>query len=623
MKSHLSQKVKGQLDILRRVYLDACDECAVNPSPLDLRTVERRVLDEGASFLTLTLPIFCQDFERSLANGRIDSQMFVAFTKCRKGATIQAIPAFLQGMLSLIFDRTTGVMYEHPSIPCDITICIVRAVRQICRTYAKLTDKCSPMREHKAVEAFIQNEHLLSNVKVHQDDVLDFYRVCRLLWDPLFVNFDQAELDPAHGPGTSAEGISRINEKYRWKTWHDRLETYFPFLGFALPLGAAGEKEFLDVKYLTEAQEMPSRVLLVPKTMKGPRIIAAEPLAAQFAQQGLRSYLYRTIGRSRLLGTQINFRDQTVNQKLALMSSKDGSMATLDLSDASDRVIRDLAMCMFHGTPTLAGAVEACRTKFAKVPDGTVVGPLRKFASMGSALCFPVEAMYFYTICVVALIRERNLQFDAKSIRKVGRSIFVYGDDIVVPQHETVAVIDHLQKYYCKVNVHKSFWTGKFRESCGMDAYNGTSVTPTYIRRHVPYNRQQHTEIISIVASANSFYRKGYWKTARFLFERIERLVGTLPLVASDSPAVGRNTYLQWRSVQRWNRSLQRYEILALTVEPVNRTDLLDGYAALGKSLLSLKRQVNLDDRRDPLHLERSARHGVAALKRRWVSVNK
>jgi hypothetical protein len=246
--------------------------------------------------------------------------------------------------------------------------------------------------------------------------------------------------------------------------------------------------------------------------------------------------------------------------------------------------------------------------------------------------------MYFYTIGVVALLRKRNLPFDLRSVRTVCAEIFVYGDDIIVPTHEAATVCDYLHKYNCKVNVHKSFWTGKFRESCGTDAYDGRVVTPTYVRHFIPTDRRQHTEIISVSAAANAFYLKGFWRTARYLFDRLEKLLGALPVVSSDSPAVGRISYLPGVSVGRWNPKLMRFEVKAWVVEPVYRADRLDGYGALAKSLLSLERRESRRDtvrqdlqlewdwekrvfpsETDPLHLERVARHGVATLKRRWV----
>jgi len=628
---HVPFEVQGLLDLVLHIYQDACTECAVNPDPRDIETICQRTEDEGLSFLTITLPTFSRDFERSLADRRIDSKSFLAFRKFR------AIPAFLQGMLNLIFDGRTGEMYDSPRIPPDSVYSVVAAVRQVCRCFNKLQARCSPEREQAALRGFSEIEQSLAEFKIQEDDIRDFNRVCRLIWDPLFSGFNPNELIPKHGPGVTSEGI-RGNSKYLWKLWHDRLEEYFPFLGFSLPLGAANEEDFEKVSFVPPEAENPSRIISVPKTLKGPRIIAAEPLPAQYAQGSLQTYLYDAIERYWLTRRRINFRDQSINQRLALIGSRTGKWSTLDLSDASDRVYNTLAMSMFDGCPFLRDSIQACRTTRAKLPNGSLVGPLVKFASMGSALCFPVEAMYFFTICTVAMLRKRNLPFDIKSVHRVGRDIFVYGDDLVVPTDEAAAVCDSLLKYNSKVNLAKSFWTGMFRESCGLDAYGGRMVTPTYVRHFLPAHRRHHTEIISILAAANAFYLRGYWNTARSLFERIEKLLGSLPVVSRDSPALGRISLLPGVSVSRWNPDLMRFEVKAWVVEPIYRTDRLDGYGALAKSLLSLERlnssdvsttkpmwKMDLEERlqeaisRDPLHLERVARHGVATLKRRAV----
>jgi hypothetical protein len=170
------------------------------------------------------------------------------------------------------------------------------------------------------------------------------------------------------------------------------------------------------------------------------------------------------------------------------------------------------------------------------MPDGTIVGPLEKFASMGSALCFPVEAMYFYTCCVLALLKRHNLPVSRSNILHVRRLLYVYGDDIIVPSTDAVFVLDYLQRYNCKVNATKSFWTGKFRESCGVDAYDGKVVSPTYIGTLPPKNKRQPERLISWTATANLFYKRGYWRTAQLLFNYVEAVLGPLPYLSETSP---------------------------------------------------------------------------------------
>jgi hypothetical protein len=275
---------------------------------------------------------------------------------------------------------------------------------------------------------------------------------------------------------------------------------------------------------------------------------------------------------------------------------------------------------MFDHDPVLQGAILACRSTRAKMPNGEIISPLRKFASMGSALCFPVEAMYFYTICVVALLKENGLPVSLDNIYHVSRDVYVYGDDILVPTKHATVVLDYLQRYNCKVNNAKTFYSGKFRESCGVDAYNGRVVTPLYLRRCLPVNKQQAAELISCISVANAFYKKGYWRTCSHLFKRCEKILGPLPYVSETSPVLGRFSYLGYQTIHRWNDKLQTSEVEGWVPRPKYRTDVLDGYGALEKSFQRLEDLNNLPVSRDTRHLEHSALHHAVALKRGRVA---
>jgi hypothetical protein len=635
----VEENASDLLELVQRIYQDACARCTVDVSDLrDLMTIRSRVKDEGVSFLTITLPTFSQDFERCLAQGFVDSTAFRSFRK------VGSIPAFLQGMISLVFDRETGRRLDEPeSLYIDAAI-VVDSVRQICRTFNKLQLDCTQSRVAEAIQSFVQTERDFENFLVSDELRHLFGVVADLLWAPSVSGIQLDTLRTTHGPGATAEGVSG-NQKYSWQLWHERLEPYFPFLECGYSISAYGSKEFDSVSFIPPAEELPVKVTPVPKTLKGPRIIAIEPCCMQYAQQAIRRELYSRIESSAEAGGHVNFTDQGINQQKALMASLDGSLATVDLSEASDRVPLDLALAMFNSNPDLRDAIESCRSTHAKLPDGSIIGPLRKFASMGSALCFPVESMYFYTCCVVALLRIRNLPVTYRNCYAVSRDIYIYGDDIIIPADETVAVLDYLQKYNCKVNRHKTFWHGFFRESCGLDAYKGVNVTPIYIRQVRPKNRRQASNLISWVSTANSFYKKGYWNTCQYMFQCVEQVIGPLPYVSEDSSALGRISFLGYRSIERWNDKLHRFEIRAMAQEAVFRTDRLSGYAALQKSLLSLHAAYDsslefkraepylarlfraeeessslfLNKTGDPRGLEESALHGVAALKRRWV----
>jgi len=625
------KRPSDQLELARLIYIDACAKCIADVSDLrDMKTIKSRVKAEGISFLTITLPQFCKDFERSLAEGQISSTLFRGFR--RRGS----IPAFLQGMISLIFDHETGrIINENKSneIPT-----IIESIRQICLAFKKMELECTSERTSFTLENFINIERSFETFQLSEQDNMEFNHVSSILWDNLMANISLDKCVPRHGPGTTAERITG-NQKYVWQSWHERLEPYFPFFPNAYLISASDSKEFEKVTFLQSEQELPVKVTPVPKTLKGPRIIAIEPVAMQYGQQAVSNALYKCIETSDIAKGHINFSDQSVNQQLAVKSSRTGLLATIDLSDASDRVPRSLALGMFRGNPDIQDAIEACRSTSAKMPDGRIIRPLGKFASMGSALCFPVESMYFYTICVAALLKVHNLPVTYTNCFSVSRHVYVYGDDLVVPSTYANAVLDYLQKYNCKVNTSKTFITGKFRESCGIDAYDGEPVTPVYIRRKHPKDRRDVRELISFCATANLFYLKGYWHTASYMFKTCERILGPLPYISPISSALGRISFLGYRSVERWNTKLQRFEIKAWVPSPVYRSDKIDGYAALQKSLLSLEAfkptDLNLEMTSEwrlalyskgliPLpgdlrHLERTALRGRVALKCRWV----
>jgi len=662
------------LELVACILQDAAAKCTADVEVLrDLMTIRARVEHEGMSFLTISLPNFSRDFEAALELGYIDSSLFAGYKKAKEGR----IPAFLQGIVSQVFNRSTGELIDEPPTTIGVRERVstaIASVRQICRAFAKVEIPCTQERVGKALRNFVDVEQSFSEFALPDDERSEFLELCHMLWSNVLRGFNPELLLPRHGPGATAEKILG-NQKYQWVRWHERLDSYFPLVGFGYPISLAADyrgykeswsipQEIEEVTLVPEADEQPVRVVTVPKTLKAPRIIAIEPVCMQYAQQALRRWLYQVIERHWLTGGHVNFTDQSINQQIAVVSSSTGRLATIDLSDASDRVPWSLVKDMLSACPGLTEYVDACRSRSAELPDGHLVTKLEKFASMGSALCFPIEAMYFYTVCVKALLDGKELSYTHKNLRKVASDVYVYGDDIAVPSANAVDVLDYLQKYNCKVNRNKTFVTGKFRESCGVDAYDGHIVNPIYIRRVRPKNIRSVSEIASWAASANLFKENGYDKTAEYLYREVEKHLGPLPLVSRDSHALGRVDSLRsfreavksFRST-RWNKRLQRLEGRAWVIKSMRRTDAIDGYAAMSKSLLLLEhkgspRDGDSSDRTllpshnphlgkgmdeftlgafgltlqngaslDEEHLLRSVHPGDVALSHRWVPV--
>jgi hypothetical protein len=508
-----------------------------------------------------------------------------------------------------VFDKE-GCLLEEPSIH-DI-----RLVRQICLFGKKVQRECSHERLKLAVDEFRQCDDNVVSTPTGQ-----LHRYFKLVAAELIrsLSLDGEDFKtlivPMHGPGATRERIMG-NQKYVHRRWHKRLDevgfTYFSY-GRGSTYFTLDDLDSWPDEVEPEDEE-PVRVVFVPKTLKRPRVIAVEPVCMQYAQQGLSRLLVQRLERGRLTGGHVNFRDQSVNQSLAQDASASGKLATLDMSEASDRVSLSLVCDLLDSIPVFRDWVLACRSTRAELPNGDIV-TLKKFASMGSALCFPVESLVFFTSIIASRLCRAGQFPTAQTVYESGRDVYVYGDDLILPANEALSICDDLESLGFKVNRHKSFWTGKFRESCGSDCYDGELVTPVYLRRDCPTSRGDVSGILSCLATCNQLFQAGYTLTAAALRKAVEKVVGRLPEVPTSSPALGWNHYSEVKPSRRWNSDLQKFEFLCLVAVSPRMEDPLEGDSALAKCF----RLIGLETV-DTDHLVTSPRPYGLALKRRWVS---
>jgi len=532
------------------------------------------------------------------------------------------LPRFLGGFLDLVFDRASGSLLPDPSIDA------ILAVRQLTLMFNKILLECSDARKEKAIDGFVQCEKDVrdADASTTPKQWERFKHASTLLFSDIFSLMDhkiyEGDIRPKHGPGVTADGL-KGNKKYLQTTWPSRLDEWFPIGDFLLPNHRYyDELDHIDI--LEPGSEIPSRVILVPKTLKTPRIIAAEPTAMQYAQQAILEPLVEILeseylpspykGKRNLISKMIGFRDQTVNQRSAREGSLTGNLASIDLSEASDRVSNQHVRALLSNFPHLRGAVDACRSRKADVLGRGVIR-LAKFAPMGSALCFPMEAMVFLTMIFVAIAEEHNEPLSRSLIKRYSDSVRVYGDDIIVPVDVVRRVVDTFESFGIRVNVAKSFWNGKFRESCGKEYYDGNDVSIVRCRREFPTHRKHAAEIISIVSLRNQLYLAGYWQTCRWLDDYIRGVIRYFPRVAPTSSALGRLSFLGYET-QRVGGRYQAPLVKAYVTKSVLPKDPLDSHGALLKWFLK-RGDLPIADRN---HLERAGRPLDVSTNPRWVS---
>jgi hypothetical protein len=209
-----------------------------------------------------------------------------------------------------------------------------------------------------------------------------------------------------------------------------------------------------------------NRVAFVPKTAVTHRTIAIEPLMNIYAQLGL-----GTLMRRKLCRRGIDLDDQTPNQRAAREGSITGSLATLDLSSASDTVAKELVRLLLPEGWFMW--LDMCRSKVG-ILDGKWLR-YEKFSSMGNGYTFELETLIFWGL-MVGVCRHLKISDE---------SVLVYGDDIVVPVAAYDLAVEVLEWCGFSPNRAKSFHTGLFRESCGKDYFDGTEVRP-FFQKEIP-----------------------------------------------------------------------------------------------------------------------------------------
>lgn len=199
-----------------------------------------------------------------------------------------------------------------------------------------------------------------------------------------------------------------------------------------------------------------NRFTAVPKNAKTFRGICIEPGLNIFSQLGIGAEIRRALKRK---GIDLEH-GQHLHAKLAEVGSKTDYWCTIDLESASDTVAYELVLaCLPKSWFSILNGLRSRKTEI----DGRRV-VVEKFSSMGNGFTFELETLIFAAIASVA------------SGQEIGKDIFVYGDDIIVPNQYGEDVLNALRLCGFLPNARKTFLRGLFRESCGGQFFNGLQV---------------------------------------------------------------------------------------------------------------------------------------------------
>lgn len=556
--------------------------------------VTSRIDREGPGFLTKALPRLGKALDKALSGEVLLDSAKVSF----QSLPSSKLPRFLGELFQRIFSHDGRVL----PVPCVKSI---KTIRQICYLFYKYELPFETDQEQDVINRFVKTEedilpyhNLFSEIadliasnptnfkRISPPELGGVIRRARILLARVFASFDCRDIYPSHGPG-AVSTKERLWDKYTWTSVSPRITSIYPIDEyFYSSLGHVCDA-YHEIQSLV-LKENSAKVVLVPKDSRGPRLISCEPLDFQWIQQGLGRAIVRHVESHPLTRWNVNFTDQSPNQRGALLGSLLGSYSTLDLNEASDRVTVGLVRLLFPSP--LLEALLNCRSLSTVLPSGKTL-PLNKFAPMGSALCFPILALTCWALLTAGsldaqgVLRKCKLSKDA--IRR-GRkafdepSLLVYGDDVIVQTEKSEYAIYILESFGLKVNRDKSCTKGFFRESCGMDAYRGVPVTPVRLRT-VWTSRRCADVYTSYIAYANEFYKQKYFN----LYDKIvEMLLGVYPEIPCKDmcltcPSLVEVPVANRPSRWRINHHLQKKEWRVLTTKARSIHHEIDGWKML------------------------------------------
>lgn len=180
---------------------------------------------------------------------------------------------------------------------------------------------------------------------------------------------------------------------------------------------------------------------------------------------------------------------------------------------------------------------------------------------MGSALCFPLETLIF----------SAAVEYSVRRAQRTGIGYYptwrVFGDDIIVANPIYWDVVLVLEALHFRVNASKSFTSPKrFRESCGVEAYDDVDVTPLRLsRRFFAVDKgltHSHASLFeSSIELANACFSRRYSLLRTFVLRVTLGNELSPPRFSTDGKGAVLSLWADNYSAQRrWNKFLQRVE---------------------------------------------------------------
>ncbi len=356
-----------------------------------------------------------------------------------------------------------------------------------------------------------------------------------------------------HGPGTtfsSSVAAPTAADKYDDVLTLTRGASFY-LMNLASTLWMKALIERADRKKVSPleciSRSRGNRFTTVPKTALTDRGIAIECTLNVYFQlaigRAIRNRLRRRVGWDLDNAARIH-------RDVAQSASIQDSHSTIDLSNASDSLCKNLVRVLLHDTAWLE-RMEDLRSTHTFLQGRWHL--LEKFSSMGNGYTFELET------CVFASLIAACLELQGHSAI-LGVDFYVFGDDIIVASDVAESVVAVLAWAGFRTNKDKTFLRGPFRESCGGDYYLGAPVRGFYLKTDISYDTQtiytlhNGAKVIFEACGVNTPWFLD-WLRRQYLSTRLRDVGGSSR--HGDSVLHIPSVTWKWRHGIRWVKTVQ------------------------------------------------------------------
>lgn len=240
----------------------------------------------------------------------------------------------------------------------------------------------------------------------------------------------------------------------------------------------------------------------VPKQYNKVRVAAKGQLGNMLLQRPVGEFF-----KNRLRRVGIDISKQEAFHKFVVEEFWD-VYATIDQSEASDRLCVELCRKILpYDWFRLLNLIR--HHYVVDLSDG--MHPLHKMANQGCGFIFELQTLIYYALAKATVLYDHGRDRGNKTL------ISVYGDDMICEEVFAPAIAETLVFFGQKINFEKSYFKGRFKESCGCDTFDGFDIRPVYIKQFSNGIRGLY-ELSNIVKRISSRYLNDDAFDKRFIY---------------------------------------------------------------------------------------------------------